>query len=53
VLGPGFFEGVYEQALGRELTLRRIAFVRQPAMAIVYKDPLVGRITSRSPSEAS
>ena len=42
VLGPGFLEGVYELALGLELTLRHIPFVRQPAMAIVYKDHLVG-----------
>jgi GxxExxY protein len=44
VLGPGFFEGVYEQALDLELTLRRIAFVRQPAVAIVYKDHPVGDV---------
>jgi GxxExxY protein len=41
-LGPGFFESVYEQALRLERTLRRIPFVRQPAMAIVYKDHVVG-----------
>ena len=44
VLGPGFFESVYEQALCLELTLRRIPFVRQPAMAIVYKDHVVGDV---------
>ena len=33
VLGPGFFEGVYEEALDLELTLRRVAFVRQPSVA--------------------
>jgi len=42
VLGPGFLEGVYEQALDVELTLRCIAFVRQPPIAVVYKDRLVG-----------
>jgi GxxExxY protein len=41
-LGPGFFESTYEQALGIELALRGIAFVRQPAVAILYKDQLVG-----------
>jgi GxxExxY protein len=44
VLGPGFFEGVYEQALCLELTLRGIAFVRQPAMAIAYKGHPVGDV---------
>jgi GxxExxY protein len=44
VLGPGFFEGVYEQALGLELTLRCVPFVRQPAMAIAYKDHPVGDV---------
>jgi GxxExxY protein len=44
VLGPGFFEGVYEQALDFELTLRGIPFARQPPMAIVYKDRLVGEV---------
>jgi GxxExxY protein len=44
VLGPGFLEGVYEQALGVELTLRRIPFVRQPAMVVVYKDHVVGDV---------
>jgi hypothetical protein len=37
-LGPGFLETVYEQALDVELTLRRTRFVRQPAIAVVYKD---------------
>jgi GxxExxY protein len=41
-LGPGFFESIYEQALCIELTLRGIAFVQQPAVAILYKDQLVG-----------
>ncbi len=41
-LGPGFFENIYEQALGLELTLRGIPYVRQPAVAVLYKDPLVG-----------
>jgi GxxExxY protein len=43
-LGPGFLESVYDQALDLELTLRRIRFVRQPAIAVVYKDRLVGDV---------
>jgi GxxExxY protein len=42
VLGPGFFEGVYDEALDVELTLRGIPFVRQPAIGVVYKDRSVG-----------
>jgi GxxExxY protein len=42
VLGPGFFEGVYEEALDVELTLRGIPFVRQPAIGVVYKARSVG-----------
>jgi GxxExxY protein len=44
VLGPGFFEGVYERALDLELTLRGLAFIRQPAITVVYKDRLVGDV---------
>ena len=36
-LGPGFAEGIYEQALTVELELRGIAFVRQPPVEIYYK----------------
>jgi GxxExxY protein len=42
VLGPGFFEGVYERALDIELTLRGLCFARQPSIPIVYKSRLVG-----------
>ncbi len=42
VLGPGLLESVYQQALEHELTLRRIEFVRQPSIAVVYKRNLVG-----------
>jgi GxxExxY protein len=44
VLGPGFFEGVFEQALDLELALRLIPFVRQPSMAVVYKERVVGDV---------
>jgi GxxExxY protein len=36
-LGPGFLEGVYQEALEVELTARRIAFERQKEIAIAYK----------------
>jgi GxxExxY protein len=37
VLGPGFLEAVYEEALARELTLRDISFERQKPLTISYK----------------
>lgn len=42
VLGPGFSEGVYEEALAHELELRGIPFERQKAVTIVYKGRTVG-----------
>ena len=42
VLGPGFLECVYENALVIELTDRGIRFVRQPTVPVVYKQRLVG-----------
>ena len=42
VLGPGFLESVYEEALCVELQLRGIPFRRQPVVAISYKGRLVG-----------
>ena len=36
VLGPGFFESIYELALDLELTLRGVPFVRQPPLAVAY-----------------
>jgi GxxExxY protein len=41
-LGPGFSEGVYEEALAVELKLRGIPFVRQPAVEVQYKGHRVG-----------
>ena len=43
VLGPGFLEYVYEEALCYELRLRSIAFERQKEMDIYYKDHLIPR----------
>ncbi len=37
-LGPGLLEAVYEEALCREFVLRDIAFERQLAVPIRYKD---------------
>jgi GxxExxY protein len=41
-LGPGFLEGVYEEALSVELGLRKIQFVRQPIVGVRYKGVQVG-----------
>jgi GxxExxY protein len=37
ILGAGFLERVYEDALCHELTLRRVPFTRQKAIAVPYK----------------
>src|SRR5690242_12923774 len=46
VLGPGFAEAAYEQALTIELRLLGIAFERQVCIDVVYKDHRIdeGRI---------
>jgi GxxExxY protein len=41
-LGPGFAEGVYEQALAIELGLRGVAFDRQVPVHVEYKGHEVG-----------
>ena len=41
-LGPGFSEGVYEEALAIEFELRGVPFVRQPTVEVVYKGHSVG-----------
>jgi GxxExxY protein len=41
-LGPGFIESVYEQALAVEFALCGIAFVRQKAIPLFYRDHQIG-----------
>ena len=41
-LGPGYLEGVYEEALAVELSLRKIEFDRQKAVSVSYKGCPVG-----------
>jgi GxxExxY protein len=42
ILGPGFLESVYEQALSVELGLRAVRFARQVPVAVTYKSVAVG-----------
>ena len=42
VLGPGFLESVYEQALSTELELRGVPFQRQVPAPVLYKGTVVG-----------
>lgn len=37
LLGPGFLEGVYEEALAVELSLRSVAYERQKIVPVSYK----------------
>jgi GxxExxY protein len=43
VLGPGWLEALYEEALCVELTLRGVPFVRQPHVDLSYKGHVVGQ----------
>jgi GxxExxY protein len=42
VLGPGFLESVYEEAMTIELQIRGLRFERQTAVALEYKGQPVG-----------
>lgn len=42
-LGPGFLEGVYEQALRIELGKRKIPFESQKEILVKYEGQIVGR----------
>jgi GxxExxY protein len=41
-LGPGLLESIYEECLGRELSLRRIPFQRQAPVGGTYKGMKLG-----------
>ena len=41
-LGPGFLEGIYEEALAVEFALSGIQFVRQKPVTLFYKDHQIG-----------
>jgi GxxExxY protein len=43
VLGPGFLESVYEEALCEEFGLRQITFVRQARVDVRYKGRTIGQ----------
>lgn len=40
-LGPGLLESAYEACFARELELRHIEFLRQPAVPLSYKGKLI------------
>lgn len=42
LLGAGFLERVYEEALCHELSLRQVPFERQKTVAVSYKDVQIG-----------
>ena len=42
ILGPGYLESVYEEALALEFSLRQISFARQKAVSVAYKGHSVG-----------
>jgi GxxExxY protein len=42
ILGPGFLEAVYQLALEKELTLRKIPFQHEVELPVTYKGDLVG-----------
>jgi len=42
VLGPGFLEGLYEEALAIEFELRGVSYERQKSIGVSYKGHSVG-----------
>jgi len=42
ILGPGFLESIYEEALAMELELRGISFERQKMISVSYKGRRIG-----------
>ena len=43
LLGPGFLESIYEEALAIELNLMEITYQRQQAIEIRYRGSIIGR----------
>ncbi|MCG8448793.1 MAG: GxxExxY protein, partial [Pirellulales bacterium] len=41
-LGPGLLESVYEEALCREFEINQIAYKRQLAVPVIYKNKQIG-----------
>lgn len=46
ILGPGFLEKVYENALAQELKLRGISFGQQVHLPVKYKGVVVGHYSA-------
>jgi len=42
ILGPGYLESIYEEALCVELSLRGVSFIRQMPFEVRYKGMVVG-----------
>jgi GxxExxY protein len=42
ILGPGFPEAIYEEAINRELTRRGVGLERQKRIKVVFKDEVIG-----------
>ncbi len=42
VIGPGFLEQIYEEALAHEFELRGIKYERQKQISVTYKDIIAG-----------
>ena len=42
-LGPGLLEGVYEEALAHEFSLRKIGYIRQREVSLRYKGKDIGK----------
>ena len=47
ILGPGYLESIYEQALAIEFAARGIRFVRQIPVQVEYKGQLIGESRAR------
>jgi GxxExxY protein len=42
-LGPGFLEAIYQEAFELELTGRRIPFIHQSTLTVIYKGKLLAK----------